>query len=187
MSYFVFGSIAFGENRDDEKLDDKAWRIVRRGIKNNIFVLVTPNIPQKIVHEMIDEQEADVKSDIRFLITASPMCDTTHSLISPPYLGEEGLKIVYKNLALISKWVNEMFKYDGVARMSLYLTEGYDDSFKKSKIKAKDLYAALHNEVDEYGDIPSLALEIVKIYRAGGKGGTLWGGPGGHPIFPLSR
>jgi hypothetical protein len=161
MSYLAFGSI-FIVDFYSNKYDETAQRIVRKGIDLGLFVLLSPNIPQVIVKKMLDEHELGSKPDFQFLITGSPICDTTDSLISPPYFGEEDLRSVYKNLALIAKWIDEIMKYDGIKEVHLYLTEGYDDCFKEMDASTIDLNEMLNAEVREYGDIPSLCLKVIK-------------------------
>lgn len=137
MSYFAFGSISYNKIFDTNTQNEMAWKILHRGISHTLLVLLAPNIPQKIVNEMLDKQETNIKADFRFLLVASPICDTSDLLISPSYFGENDLKSVFKNLSLLDKWICDMFKYDGAVRVSLYLTEGYDDVFKKIKTSTK--------------------------------------------------
>ncbi len=162
MSYFAFGIIKYKKDYCKETLDNFAWEIFRRGIDNSLFLFLSPNIPQKIINEMLDKQYYENNSNLRFLVTASPISDTTDALISPPYFGESDLSSVYKNIFLIDKWIKEILKYDDVVKVELFLTEGYDENFKKVRTSISEMDSDIEKEINEYGDIPSIIVEVEK-------------------------
>ena len=157
MSYFLFGAVEHSSQEDNLDLD-MAWQLVKTGIRNNLFLFIGPSIYQENVNEMILKQ-AGFKG-ISFLITGSPLENTSDSLISPyqhPGTWHDSLSDCVSRL---SNWASEVLRLNGVVGITLGMTEGYDTNFEELSLTLEDFQAELIKRFKEYGDVPSLKVRI---------------------------
>ena len=161
MSYIAFGTISHIE-LNGEELEKLSWDILKKGIENRLYVMFEPNISQSIIKEMLNEQASLENNQFRFFISASPLCDTTDSLISPSHFGKNDFFSVFNNLILFNEWIKEVLAYDEILKIRLFLTEGYDDNFKLVRTDVNGMHGVLKKIINEYNDIPSIIMEIDK-------------------------
>lgn len=161
MSYIAFGTISHIE-LNGEELEKFSWNILKKGIENKLYVMFEPNISQKIIKEMLNEQTVIEDNQLLFFISASPLCDTTDSLISPSYFGENDFFSVFNNLILFNEWIKEVLAYDVILKVRLFFTEGYDDNFKLVQTDVNSMHGVLKKIINEYNYIPSIIIEIDK-------------------------
>jgi hypothetical protein len=160
MSFLVFGEIVHGSGIGNKGLEGLAWDIFQRGVDNHLYVMMDANIYGETVWEMLAKQGGSKKPRITFLITNSPMENTSEELMSPSYFGDDRAGIVSANLRKISNWVGAVLAFDHVDNLILFVTENYDISFKAIKADRHDLYSVLMTHVGLGLDVPSFVVDI---------------------------
>jgi len=159
MSYFSFGSIKCSA---DSNFDIIAWHVLKNGMMHKINLLFQHNIHQRDVVEMLDEQIGKSDVDLFFMLTSSPIHDTSEELISPPYFGEQNLESVKRNLIRIAELINDIMHNNAVLSVVLCFTLGYDIAFQTRDIRVDQLVDVMRNDIIKEYDIPSIKFNISR-------------------------
>ena len=92
MSYLVFGTFTLARALDDAAKKAVAYDLVECAVAQRLYLLLGCNIVQPgIIHEMLGYEQGVVPDDkLLFLLTDSPISDTSDDLISPYHVGLDG-------------------------------------------------------------------------------------------------
>ena len=164
MSCYAFGTIKLIGDISGGILPSIAWKIMKAGIECSLFIIFSPNLVQDEIEDMLNKQSRHNDPYLRFMVTDSPISNTSHELICcPDYVQEEYANEVSRNLSLIADWIKVTLGHKEVLEVDLYITEGYDTSFKEVRAIPDDLYRKIMNEVDVNGMIPESI--VVRAWR----------------------
>ncbi len=120
--------------------------------------MLSYNIKQDNVAEMLLKFGITNTTATPFLITASPMEDTSDTLISPY---NNAPAVIFDNFRRIEGWISRVLRQPGVEAILLFLTEGYDTEFEEIQIRSGELASVVISKIKEYEDIPSLKLSVA--------------------------
>lgn len=124
MSHFVFGRIYQGQPHEIRNLELLDVTQAARAV--GLFARINEDIRQDVVNEMLSKQVTSRAVLYSFFLTACERDDTSDSIISPYCLKE--IELVDR-LSRVEKWTVELLRRCAMARIDLYMTEGYDESF----------------------------------------------------------
>ena len=158
MSYFVFGQIRYSGGLTESECESSSWHAIKVGHDLSLYVTLACNIVQEVVHEMLLKHGDDSRTTTPFVVTGSPLDNTSDNLVSPFQLTPEG---VQSNLQKIEQWICEVFRGGTVKRVMLFLTEGYDDQFERLEISPSEVRSLLSSKIEAVGDVPSLVVDVV--------------------------
>jgi hypothetical protein len=155
MSHFVFGRIYQIEPQEER---DQALLFVEQTIRGaGLFGRFGEHICQDIVTEMLSEQAAHGAVLCEFLLTANERDDTSDFIISPYCLKENELG---DKLSRVEQWTIDLLRLPAIARLDLYLTEGYDQSFNIMSITDVGWGQKLAKEVFKKSYVESIGIQV---------------------------
>lgn len=160
MSYFLFGVVRLVGPAEGE-FDEFGWQMVGAGSEVRLFVLVGPNVMQPPVRDILREQDLLGPHDIPFMVTTSPLRETSHELISPNHVAGGDLRGVRDSLGRVGKWIDRVAKLRGVRGIQLFTSEGYDTSFDECESTPADLANVILERLEGEGDVPSLRIHVT--------------------------
>ncbi len=166
MSYVLFGKIELNIEDDNKSLlETFAWKISKSAMENQLYVIFSPLIPQKIVRDMIAEQCDSRYRALDFLITSSPIANTSDAFFSSEVDINNGVQRIDENLQLINKWITTFMPSDEVNSVQLPITEGYDCNFQRVTTNMQEMLEVFKKQIfGEHiysGFIPSLCFRIT--------------------------
>lgn len=156
MSYFLFGAadaLAAAAGLAD--------CITLRAKVCGLSLVRGEAIRQPPVVQMMKEHGADRPGMFTFLLVGSAGEDTSGEILGvsvEPHLRRDALA---SGLARVDRWLLEIGANCAVARVRLFLTEGYDVGFESVKVRAGEFAAAIASRVDESLCIPSLLIDVT--------------------------
>lgn len=128
MSYFIFGKTKL--NDEKASLEKFCTDSLIKALNHGLNIFWSFNIPQDIVHKMIGDLKKD---ELSFLITPTPLHDTSDLLISPYSYNPENesnkdnIHIQdFKNLSIL---FSSLLKNEIVVSIDLYIADGFEDKF----------------------------------------------------------
>lgn len=136
MSYFVFGTFKLAKPMDERVLKDIAFAIVECGLSHRLCLQLGHNIVQAgLLFEMFDFKQGSIPADsLPFLMTDSPISDTSDGLISPYHVGLGDEPSLLVNLTRMKRFLVGLAQVHNVAGIDVYFTEGYDHSFEEISV-----------------------------------------------------
>lgn len=134
MSYLCFGEFGLSGPLDGQVLQQLSWRLLKHGADQDICLLLGCNIPQPDVFEVLGvEKSAIPTSALPFLATASPLEDTSDSLLGPDTLVVVGLgtdmQEIERSLRRLQALFGAVLRESAVQTVTFYITEGFDTEF----------------------------------------------------------
>lgn len=159
MSYFLFGTVRLAEAAGE--LDELGWQMVGAGSEVRLFVLVGPNVVQPPVRDILGEHNLLGDQDVPFMVTSSPLRDTSDELISPYQVAGGDLRLVRDSLVRVGKWLERVSSHRGVRGIQLFTSEGYDTSFAESESSPADLADQIMERLEGEGGVPSLWIHVT--------------------------
>jgi len=141
MSHFAFGVIEGARQPEREAIDpgsDVCWGI---------------SLQQKVVLEMLAAEGKPVPGETPFSLTGRGE-NHADSLISPYNVVHEQIVV---RLCRIIAWLDEE-RAGGKAE--LWLTEGYDDTFKVTEGSVSELQKSVESLLSNAVEVPSLRLRL---------------------------
>ena len=163
MSFVAFGLILHRANINEQEREDLAWSVFKKGVNNHVYVMLDNNIYFTDLGEMLSLHGIIKKPNIkylRYLLTSSPMENTSEELVGPIYDDDGLVQRVATNFRKVSNWINSVINHENVEKVYLYVVEGFDISFEEIKTDRDGIYEGLLSQIGFYGDIPSLVMEI---------------------------
>ncbi|MEW6562427.1 MAG: hypothetical protein AB1400_04265 [Pseudomonadota bacterium] len=141
MSYLVCGSITLVEASPQER-ERVARRASSQALQVGMALQLGCNIVQPLVSEIV--ARSDNPSALPFLVTASPLGDTSDDLVSPYALvGPEGEARFRQHAKAMTTFFRSLADEDHVQRVDLYVVDGFDISIPTKSI----LITALEEEL----------------------------------------
>lgn len=163
MSYFIFGSIKYQNGLSENEISDLSWKIIKESLKNRLFILLGFNVKVEIVKSMLKEQDPEIDKSLRFLITESPIEDTSDSLLSPFDPKTSFLDLLNQKFLLLETFLKDILEIQNILSIRVYITEGHDNNFIKKEVEIKNFAALLLIETkDSIYDIPSISILLKK-------------------------
>lgn len=160
MSYFLFGVVRLAGLTEGE-LDEFGWRMVGAGSELRLFVLVGPNVTQPPVRDILREFDQLGGDHVPFMLTTSPLRDTSHELISPNQVAGGDLRVVRDSLGRVGTWLERVSGLAGVRGIQLFTSEGYDTSFAESESSPAGLAEQVMERLEGKWDLPSLRIHVT--------------------------
>lgn len=142
MSYFVCGSIWIP---DIHSVDTPpfAARVSVRALQCGMSLLLDCNIMQPLVKDMLAAKQ-DETQRIPYLLTDSPLNNTSDELISPTVLvGPEGDRAFRRNASILSGFFRSLLDEQLVQRVDLYVIDSFDSSIPTRSLPITNLEAEL--------------------------------------------
>lgn len=159
MSYFLFGAITIEPSQ--EKDGDLVWRIADAAASSRLYLLLGPNVHQKVVLDMLRSQGLVDEGHLPLLLTWSAICNTSEELLADYEATEGELRSTRKNLNRVSEWLQAVLKIPGVLGIHLLASDGFNDEFAELQIPADQLADVVMARIKEEGDVPSLSIRVV--------------------------
>jgi hypothetical protein len=153
MSHFCFGEVELLPGWDPVQA---AWEMLEAARRAGLFVMCGPTISQRSVFEMLTLRGWDWQHGVPFLLTGSPLEDTSCSVISSAEI--EGAADVVAGFGRIGRWLELISRELRPRRIRLLMTEGFDDEFRTIETEDFDLEARLPELVEEWWYTPSIEL-----------------------------
>jgi hypothetical protein len=160
MSYFLFGVVRFVDKADEE-LDEFSWQIVGAGSDLRVFVLVGPNVMQPPVRDILRERDLLGADCLAFMVTGSPLRDTSHELISPCREDGGDLIDIRESLGRVGTWLERLSRFQGVLGIQLFTSEGYDTNFAECESSPAGIVDEIMRRLEGEGDVPSLRIHVT--------------------------
>ena len=162
MSYLVFGKLIFSRTLDDAEVERLAWQCVEASLAERLHLTLGCNIVQKIVFEVLEAQEDREESrDLEFMLAPSPVWNVCDELIDPDMMvGEGGLPRIRESFERFERLFSRLLAIDAIAELVVYMSEGYDDEYKRIEVALKDFVDVVFGEVEAEDDVPSVRISI---------------------------
>jgi hypothetical protein len=154
MSHFVFGYVQ--ADRVPNEGRDLAVDLEAKAAIHGLHVFTNERIPQQIVLEMLAEQIGR-GAGCSFLCTLGADENTSDSLISPFQCSAVQISA---RMVSLERWADAVLRALPVAKLSMFLTEGYDTAFSSRALPASGWAVQITQLIDDEGNVPSLRLEL---------------------------
>lgn len=147
MSYFIFGELIFPEKLEICLFEDLSWKIQRCANSKGLFVLFEKNICQSVVFQMLDEQTKPSGNRLRFMLSNSPLCDTSDSLISQYYYGATWERELKLRLSCVQEFLICLISEMKVSTVNIFISEGYSPDFEGIDFEASKFLEVISKRV----------------------------------------
>lgn len=159
MSHFVFGRVFRAESNGNRCLDSTS--LDKASCNTSLFIRFDESIRQNVVREMLSERNAEGPGSVLcdFLITSGEGEDTSDSIVSPYCVGEAKL---LENLSKIEQWTTDLLRSSQVARIDVYFSEGYDESFKTMDAVGAGWGRRIAEAIYKEGYVDSIVIQVCR-------------------------
>jgi hypothetical protein len=138
MSYLACGSILLTVSSREIK-EAVARSASIRALETGMALQLGCNIVQPLVFEVVGRYNEDT-CVVPFLLTASPLDDTSDRLVSPYVLiGEEGDRTFQRNAKSLELFFSSLLDHKYLQRIDLYVVDSFDESFETRSIQVANL------------------------------------------------
>ncbi len=165
MSHFLFGTIISESDWDSEKGDADSRRILQLALSIDINSFLGYAIPQDVVWRMLDNPRRINGSRLPFLLSTSPIRDTSDEMINPLQDLDNGLETVASYLRRVQSWVESILSIDHIHTVEMRMTEGYDSAPALMEVDLKSLALELTRHIS-WSYVDSIYLSIKKYPAA---------------------
>jgi len=148
MSYSIFGAIQY---RSPAQGSDKT-KARELAILAGLFIQVSEDITDaSVIAETLKEQMETRESSVPYYILDRLGSDTSHDLISPGVEGDWNLARarIERNLLKIGNWLGYVLTESNAQRISIFISEDYDDSFITLRVTPQTYAAACIEIIDK--------------------------------------
>jgi hypothetical protein len=160
MSHWAFGFIRGAGALNESQRDDLAWSIVRAGQGVGLHIILSCNICQRVLPEMLEAAGEPSAGAIPFLMTSSPVRDTSDLLISPYNFPGRGIDGVVENLRTMSKWLEAVLGLGAITTVEVWMTEGFDVKFEEWHVCCDEFVRTVAARLAEEGNVPSMRVWV---------------------------
>ncbi len=88
MSYFIFGTLFFRAEVTGQEQEECSFKAAEIAVREHFSMQMGVNICQSLVKEILEKQcDGDETKCLAFLVTDSPIANTSDGLISPFTVG----------------------------------------------------------------------------------------------------
>lgn len=148
MSTIVCGFLRFADATDDESQALFSWRLLAVGTSQRVFVSLGCCIPQLGVFDLLSLRTRALQPrQLAFLLTASPVHDTSEELIWPMEATEGFHERVHGSIDRISSVVAWALADEVCADVTLVLTESGNVPHEERRILIGELSAELRSRL----------------------------------------
>jgi hypothetical protein len=160
MSYFLTGYVRFTQALSPDEQVNTAFELSERALRSRVGIQLGCNIVQKIVFEILDKDLA-TKRALPFLLTGSPISDTSDDLLN--YWSESRAQMktkVKSNAERLQNFIASLRSIPHIAGVALFVSEGYDTSYRKENVTIELLASRFIELAEEYdwAGFPSVEL-----------------------------
>jgi hypothetical protein len=162
MSYFLAGRFHFTRILSAWEQNQVAFNICRRALDNEIVCQLGCNVVQPIVFEIISTKMA-ADDDLVFFLTGSPMSNTSDELLDYSSKSRsEAIEKIRARAARIKRFLQELNALEVIDYVTLFISEGYDTSYRPELVRLGALTERLLDLAAEYDwqGFPSVVLTI---------------------------
>jgi len=142
MSHFLCGELQFRQPLSDTEQVDLAFTLAELAIKNRLGLQLGFNITQPVIFDILGKKEdrRSTNKECVFLLTDSPISNTSDALVHPNLLDSTEVKnILSANMRRVERFLSSAAQTGLLAGMSLYVSRGYDTSYAKEEISLGSL------------------------------------------------
>lgn len=141
MSYFVFGIMNFTKQLEEEGENNLAFQVAERASATRLHVQLGYNIWHTEVWEVLGVEPRAVRGvGLPFLLTDSPILDTSEELVSPWYVDVAGWgewSPFRGSLERIGKFFLSLSKVSEIKDLVVYFGQGVDTSYEDIQVKVE--------------------------------------------------
>jgi hypothetical protein len=160
MSYYIFGMIVRRADLNEIEEESLEWKIVERGIDHHIYVRLRANIYITEIMDMLWKSDLTYGPHIDFLITASPLDNTSDGFVRPHEVGDDHVNMIQTKLRSISNWIESIIDHIDAKKIYVYVTDTFDVSYEKVQANTGDIYEVLKSQIDVSGEISPFVMEV---------------------------
>ena len=163
MSAFLCGVFRFKRIESRDFQVGFGWRIIRLGVSSNLHFQLGCNIVQDVVFEILKIPRPFQDSALLpFLITDSPLTDTSDAVISPSELHskDDRVRIIRQNFERISSVFAEALTTQELGNIEVILSEGYDTEYPEKRIPITTFVETCISLLEGEWEVPSIRLII---------------------------
>ena len=162
MSYFLAGRFRFTCSLSSEEQVKLAFELTERALANHVALQIGYNIVQPIAFEILGK-ELDLSKSFPFLLTDSPISDTADDLLIywSESRDEMRAKVTFAGERLRDVLASiKLIEY--IADAILFISEGYDTSYRREEVSLESLPRRLVELAEEYDwlGLPSVELHF---------------------------
>ena len=141
MSHFLCGELQFRRPLLPEEQVDFAFRLEELAIKNRLGLQLGFNIVQPVVFEILGKKDRRLSGkEFVFLLTDSPISNISDALVDPNLLDPMEVKETLRaNMQRVEQFFSSVAEIDLLAGILLYVSCGYDTSYKREEISLGSL------------------------------------------------
>jgi hypothetical protein len=150
MSHLVFGLI------EGPSAVSRRREFIAAGDAAGLSVSVGEMISRPLLTEMTGPIP---KGGQLFLLTATAGEDNSDSLVSPYDVSPER---AIRGVSAVDQWTKSVLDLEGIDRIRLWTTEGYDDKFQQYTVRPGQLLSILEREMVTNGYLPSTLITIQR-------------------------
>ena len=160
MSIYAFGMVVHRPDistADEEALE---WEVIENGVSCHVYVKLRANIYIKEIMDMLWKSELADGPHIDFLITASPLDNTSDCLVRPLCNGKDNIEMVSTNLKKISDWMTLLIANKDIVKIYLYISEAFDAGYKIVVADRNNIFKVLKSQLDGSGEVSPFVMEV---------------------------
>ena len=164
MSYLICGEFIFKEVLCLDAQIQFSYTMTELALKEKLSLHLECNIVQPIVYKIVGKKDKILLNgkDLAFLITDSPISDTSDVLIDP-YVHESfenPLPTLQRNLDRVDRLLSAILQLEEMSQVIIYFSEGYDDCYPEEKISMERFVERCLQLFHEYDEVPSVKFII---------------------------
>jgi len=162
MSYVIFGTFNLRATGDEGATKEAAFQLVERALAQRLHIQLGSNIAHAgPLLEMLGFSSTPLPPDrLLFLLTDSPISDTSDELISPYCAGIEDEPSLQVNLFRIQRFLRSVRDVKDITSIDLYFTEGFDVRFERKALRVDEFYEATLQAFGPAPEIPSTHFAV---------------------------
>lgn len=166
MSHLVCGKFVFDRHLSLEEQVAFSFEVSARALVDNLSIQLSCNIIQDVVFEILQLERATLNGvEMAYLITGSPLWDTSDELISP-YTAAGSLDDYYVKLTFVLQNIQHLAQYalqaQPVAAIIIFFSEGYDVSYQEISTQLHSFTERCLQAFKEEKQVPCLKVMISR-------------------------
>jgi hypothetical protein len=176
MSHFIFGTFNFAAPMSQSEQSGIGFKLAAEALSKRLYLRLHENAALNLIFEMLALTPGTIPHDrMIFIVTASPIRDTSDELISPYVIGLEGSDTsLGVSLLRIRQFLTAACKIEEIESITVWMSEGFDIEFQEFVV-SPDAFDDLAMKVlaPEFLSAPPHLTSTRFVVRCNlGKGGT---------------
>ncbi len=165
MSSYLFGEFYFRDAPTSSELENLAFSLTAAALHARIHVELAFNIVQRDVFTILKRSDGGISSEsVAFLLTESPLSNTSDELIAPLNVMPLDLeRVIRERLRRVEAFLRsaQLMQFRGLSLYTETWSEGYDAPRREEEISLEFLVDRLLDLYRELHDIPSARFAIA--------------------------